>query len=84
MKHYIGTKIIKAEPMDEITFLNNEGKGADAKGRGPREGYRVKYPDGYVSWSPKDVFESAYRLISEEEFGLLDARERSEVHERSL
>ena len=25
-----------------------------------RPGYAVKYPDGYVSWSPKDVFEKAY------------------------
>lgn len=23
-------------------------------------GYAVKYADGYVSWSPKDVFEAAY------------------------
>ncbi len=23
-------------------------------------GYAVKYPDGYISWSPKDVFEEAY------------------------
>lgn len=23
-------------------------------------GYAVKYPDGYVSWSPKNVFEEAY------------------------
>lgn len=23
-------------------------------------GYAVKYPDGYVSWSPKAVFEAAY------------------------
>lgn len=25
------------------------------------EGYLVKYPDGYESWSPKKVFEEAYR-----------------------
>jgi hypothetical protein len=24
------------------------------------EGYAVKYPDGYISWSPKDAFEAAY------------------------
>jgi hypothetical protein len=24
----------------------------------------VKYPDGYVSWSPKDVFEKAYQPIT--------------------
>lgn len=26
-------------------------------------GYAVKYADGYVSWSPKDVFEEAYVCI---------------------
>lgn len=48
MKAYIGAKIIKAEPEEK------DGK----------PGYKVVYPDGYVSWSPKDVFEQAYREIS--------------------
>ena len=26
-----------------------------------KPGYTVKYPDGYISWSPKDVFDGAYR-----------------------
>ena len=45
MKNYIGVKIVKAEPQVK------NGK----------PGYKVVYPDGYVSWSPKDVFEEAYR-----------------------
>jgi hypothetical protein len=24
------------------------------------DGYAVKYEDGYISWSPKEVFEKAY------------------------
>lgn len=28
-----------------------------------REGYRIRYADGYESWSPKDVFEKAYLPI---------------------
>lgn len=28
-----------------------------------QEGYIVKYPDGYISWSPKEVFEEAYREL---------------------
>jgi hypothetical protein len=48
MQAYIGAKIINAEPY--------------AKGDEP--GYRIVYPDGYVSWSPKAVFEEAYRPIS--------------------
>lgn len=51
MESYIGAKIILAEPQEK------EGK----------EGYRVVYPDNYVSWSPKSVFEQAYRKISLEE-----------------
>jgi len=26
-----------------------------------KDGYGVKYEDGYISWSPKDTFEKAYR-----------------------
>ena len=33
-------------------------------------GYRVRYPDGYESWSPKDVFEEAYRPTDAMSFGL--------------
>jgi len=32
-------------------------------------GYRVKYPDGYISWSPKNVFESAYLPMGEDNDG---------------
>ena len=28
-----------------------------------KEGYMVTYPDGYVSWSSKEVFENAYMKI---------------------
>lgn len=50
MKYYIGTKVIKAEPM----------------AKGSTEGYKVMYEDGYISWSPKDVFERAYVSIPDE------------------
>jgi hypothetical protein len=30
------------------------------------EGYKVVYPDGYESWSPKDVFESAYMQVGDD------------------
>lgn len=55
MKQYIGTKIIHAEPME----------------KNGREGYKVVYaPDGYESWSPKGVFEEAYRETTGMPFGL--------------
>lgn len=29
----------------------------------PEDGYLVKYEDGYVSWSPREVFENGYAAI---------------------
>jgi len=66
MKSYIGAKIIQAEPMDECTFLKTV-KGEDVTNRETREGYKVVYPDGYVSWSPRETFEIAYREITDGE-----------------
>lgn len=52
MKTYIGTKTVKAEP--QIRYQ------AESKAPG-QDGYKVVYPDGYTSWSPKGVFEAAYK-----------------------
>lgn len=49
MNKYIGTKLIEAESAEK------DGK----------EGYKVRYQDGYESWSPKDVFESAYLKLGD-------------------
>lgn len=66
---YIGTKIIAAEPMDEITFFNSGlgkkiGEPFWATDKPGREGYKVRYEDGYISWSPKETFERAYRKMT--------------------
>jgi hypothetical protein len=61
-KTYIGAKIVQAWPearADDPTKPVEE--------RGSVEGYAVKYADGYVSWSPKEVFEEAYREVPEED-----------------
>ena len=50
-KLYVGCKLIKAYPDMK------DGK----------SGYHVTYADGYESWSPKDVFERAYREVTEPE-----------------
>lgn len=61
MKTYIGTKIIEAIPA-----IRTGGKVYDANELIPRsmelveEGYKVRYQDGYESFSPKDVFERYY------------------------
>ena len=54
-KSYIGAKIIKAKPIS----------------KGGEEGYEVIYPDGYVSWSPKETFEQAYSELPEEHIEFL-------------
>lgn len=62
MDAYIGTKIVLAEPMSFNEFQDVEG--FEKRAEEDMEGYRVKYEDGYVSWSPKRVFEHAYRLMT--------------------
>ncbi|WAX17213.1 hypothetical protein PF672P2_00076 [Parabacteroides phage PF672P2] len=65
MKKYIGTRQIEAEPM-----IMGEAyeRGFLRAGRVPNEaekdndGYHVKYQDGYESWSPREVFEKAYKV----------------------
>lgn len=80
MKQYIGTKIIQAEPAKrywmpigakviagEHEMVQQE---VVASAVSCDEGYRVRYPDGYTSFSPKEVFEKAYRLTDHMNFGL--------------
>ena len=52
MDKYIGTKLIEAEPAKAWKDTDSHWAGED--------GYRVRYADGYESWSPKEVFERAY------------------------
>lgn len=75
MKKYIGCKIILAQPEDEHSFLRGYKKQDVPQNQENRSGYRVVYPDGYVSWSPKEVFEKAYRLIEPGELELLERQE---------
>ena len=67
MENYIGVKQIKALPMDAKEALS---KGYRTHTADEFEGYEVVYEDGYKSWSPKDVFEKAYRKTSGLTFGL--------------
>lgn len=64
MDKYIGTK------ENEATFAIRKGGivylPTDAIPRTMEEveeGYKVRYEDGYESWSPKDVFEKAYKIV---------------------
>ncbi|MBP3412654.1 MAG: hypothetical protein J6K89_05280 [Oscillospiraceae bacterium] len=65
MKTYIGTKVIEAEPMTRGDYNQSKGWTLPVGENPEDEGYRVIYPDGYISWSPKEVFENTYREIGE-------------------
>ena len=66
---YIGTKIIKAVPMTSDEFKKSKGQEIGLEENAA--GYRVQYEDGYVSWSPKNVFERCYRPLSNSEIHLV-------------
>ena len=61
MKKYIGTKLIEAEKAYRV-----DGKSVVLPDNGVpcgseiERGYKVRYADGYESFSPQGVFESAY------------------------
>jgi hypothetical protein len=72
MERYFGVKIISAEPQsfDQHAGAKNPGDLSKLAGGKDRDGYKVVYEDGYVSWSPKDVFDKAYRKLNGLTFGL--------------
>lgn len=88
MEKFIGTKMVHAEPAwrftdrrgDRTIQPKSDKKVLVFEGTYEQEdGYKVVYPDGYESWSPKDVFEEAYRKTDGMNFGLaLEAAKKGE------
>ena len=70
MKQYIGTKIIMAKSMTRGDYNIYRGWTIPENENPEDEGYLVKYPDNYESWSPKVIFEEAYRECNNMTFGL--------------
>ena len=80
MKHYIGTKQVSAKPMSRADYNTLRGWELPADENGDDNGYLVEYHDGgqtnhpdfkgYISWSPKDVFDRSYREATGLTFGL--------------
>lgn len=80
MKTYIGTKLIRALPMTRGDYNTYRGWTLPADEDGADAGYLVEYMDGgmpnhpghqgYISWSPKEQFEGAYRETTGMTFGL--------------
>ena len=73
MQKYVGTKEIKAIPMSRLEYNKLRGWTVPAEENPNDEGYLVEYADskknhpnfdGYISWSPKNVFEATYQNIS--------------------
>ncbi len=63
-KTYTGTKTIQAAPMSAVDAKECGARITDETLRENigHDGYLIVYPDGYRSWSPKEVFEEAYSL----------------------
>lgn len=74
---YIGTKTVQARPMTLGEYSDYRGWPMPANGDGTETGYMVEYLDGgkandsrhagYISWSPSEVFERAYREVPADE-----------------
>ncbi len=74
MKKYIGIKYVNATPMTRQQYNDFRGWTVPADENPDDEGFLVEYTDGgkantdqytgYVSWSPKSVFENAYKELA--------------------
>jgi len=71
MKKHIGVKILEhAEPMTHGEFVKIKYPESPletdfSKINVNTDGYLVQYEGGYISWSPKEVFEKAYFPLGE-------------------
>lgn len=75
MKTYIGTKIVRAEPLSRQEYNDLRSWHLPEDENGEDAGYLVEYTDGgkpnhhafegYISWSPREQFENAYIGIPE-------------------
>lgn len=75
MSTYIGAVLVTAKPMTRQAYNDLRGWKVPSNENPSDEGYLVESHDagqanvagfnGYVSWSPKDVFERVYRPVGE-------------------
>lgn len=73
MKTYLGTKVVKATPMNRKDYNDYRGLELPDNEDGSDEGMLVEYVDGgrpnhpdhegYISWSPIDVFNNSYHKV---------------------
>lgn len=80
MNTFLGVKEVRALPMTRRAYNALRGWPLPEDENGDDEGYLVEYLDGgkanhpgfegYISWSPAEVFANAYRRIDGMTFGL--------------
>lgn len=80
MNRFIGVKLIDAKAMSRGEYNDLRGWTVPADENPDDDGYLVEYVDGgqanhpnfagYISWSPKDVFERAYQPTAGLSFGM--------------
>lgn len=79
---FLGHKLVDAAPMTRAAYNSYRGWVLPENENGEDEGYLVEYVDnlsntpntpdrkGYVSWSPKNVFEYSYKAVTDLPFAL--------------
>jgi len=93
-KLHIGTKLILATAMNRLDYNIYTGWDLPADENGDDKGQLVEYVDGsesnhsnhegYISWSPQDVFDNAYKASGEMSFGMaIEAAKRGHKVARS-
>lgn len=90
MNQFIGTKVIQAIVMNRREYTEYRGWELPKDENGADEGYLVEYLDGgkpnhgkhkgYISWSPKEQFEHAYRPIDADQVQLQALRASALSH----
>ena len=94
MEKFIGTKELMARPMTLGEYNSYRGWDLPKDKNGDDEGYLVEYLDGgpandtrhagYISWSPKNVFDAHYQKSGAMNFGhALEMLKRGEAVSRA-
>lgn len=88
VKQYACIKSVKAEPCDLYTAQEAIGRKFYKDDSENMMGYLVEYEDGYISWSPKSVFDKGYALtethVDRMKFELAELNERIVKATRAL
>jgi len=67
MKKYIGVKQVEAEPMTRGVYNQFRGWTIPVDENVNDEGYKIEYPDGYISWCPKEIFDGSHLALTDPE-----------------